>query len=272
MDQSEKANAFLALHHRGRPFAIPNPWDAGSARMMTAKGFEALATTSAGADHVMGKLSGASGRDDIIANARWIVEATDLPVAVDLEDCYGEDETGIAETIRLAADAGAVGGSIEDAIRTRPGAFYDLDVAVARVKAAVAAARALPFKFTLTARCEFLLHGHGTLDEVIARLKAYSAAGADVLFAPGLRTTDQVAEVVGALDKPVNVLLGMANSAMDMADMHRLGVARVSLGSGIYGAAMRAASEALDEVRESGSFTFTKGLLNLDRLFGPREA
>jgi 2-methylisocitrate lyase-like PEP mutase family enzyme len=267
MNQSDKGEAFFALHQSGQPFVIPNPWDAGSARIMQAKGFKALATTSAGVDHVVGKMSGTAGRDDIIANARAIIAVTDLPVAVDLEDCYGSGDAGISETIRLAAEAGAVGGSIEDAIWGRPGAYYDFDEAVARVCAAAEAVRALPFKFTLTARCEFLLTGHGSLDEVIDRLKAYSAAGADVLFAPGVRTVEQVEAIVQAVDKPVNVLLGMANTTLDMADMHRLGVARVSLGSGLYATAMRAAATALDEIVTRGTFTFTTDLPKMDSLF-----
>ncbi len=268
MNQKERGDAFLALHHRGQPFVIPNPWDAGSARMMKAKGFEALATTSAGVDHMMGKPAGTAGRDVVIANARWIAESVDLPLSVDLEDCYGADADGIAETIRLAADTGAVGGSIEDAIWGRHGEIYDIDTAVKRVEVAVAAARALPFRFTLTARCELLLYGKGDLDATIDRLKAYEAAGADVLFAPGISTVEEVEAVVQTVGKPVNVLLGLSNTALDMADMHRLGVARVSVGSGIHTVAMKAAAEALDEIAESGTFSFTKGLPSVDKLIG----
>lgn len=257
MNQLEKGEAFFALHHRGSPFVIPNPWDPGSARLMEKRGFEALATTSAGVDHMSGRLSNSAGRDEIIANARWIAQSTGLPVAADLEDCYGADAEGIAETIRMAADAGVVGGSIEDNIWTAPGTFYDVETAVSRMKAAVAAARALPFKFTLTARCEFMLYPDADLDACIARLKAYAEAGADVIFAPGLRNVEQVEAVVQAVDKPVNVLLGLANTKMDMADMHRLGVARVSLGAAIHNVAMRAAAEALDEIVQTGTFKFT---------------
>ena len=272
MNQTEKGERFFALHHSDTPFVMPNPWDPGSALMMQAKGFAALATTSAGADRVMGRVAGTAGRDTILDNARQIIAATDLPVAIDLEDCYGTDDAGIAETIRLAAETGAVGGSIEDAIWGQDGACYDFDTAVARVKAAVAAAAALPFKFTLTARCEHLLNGMGSLDETIARLQAYAAAGADVLFAPGLGSPEAVDAVVQALDKPVNVLLGLADTTMDMADMHRLGVARISLGSGIHSAAMYAASLALEEIVSQGTFSFTEGLPNIDGLFGPGRA
>ena len=268
MNQSEKADLFFALHHRESPFVMPNPWDPGSALMMQAKGFEALATTSAGADHVKGRRAGMAGRDIILENARQIIAVTDLPVAIDLEDCYGADEDGIAETIRLAADAGAVGGSIEDAIWGGNGASYDFDTAVKRVRAAVAAAAALPFKFTLTARCEHLLHGVGDLEEAIARLKAFEVAGADVLFAPALGEPEAVEAVVQAVTKPVNVLLGLADTSMDMADMHRLGVARISLGSGIHTAAMYAAALALDEISSQGTFSFTEGLPSVDSLLG----
>ena len=266
MNQKERGDAFKALHHRGQPFVIPNPWDPGSARMMKAKGFEALATTSASVDHVAGRLSGAGGRDLVIENARMIAAATDLPLSVDLEDCYGADADGIAETIQLAAGTGAVGGSIEDAVWGQPGEFYDLHTAVARVEAAVAAARALPFKFTLTARCEYLLYGQRDFGEIVERLKAFSAAGADVLYAPGLKTAEEVETIVQAVDKPVNVLLGMTDTTMDMADMHQLGVARVSLGSGVHTAVMYRASQVLDEIVERGTFTFTKGLPSVDSL------
>lgn len=271
MNRTDKAEAFFAMHHRGRPFVIPNPWDAGSARIMAAKGFEALATTSAGVDHMNGKPSGTAGRDDVIANARLIISATDLPVAIDLEDCYGKDADGIAETILLAAQIGAVGGSIEDAVFGGNGAIYPFEEAVARVEAAVAAARALPFKFTLCARCENFLFADPDMDDTCRRLKAYAEAGADLVYAPGLRTIEQVEAVVRATDKPVNVLLGMANTTLDMANMHRLGVARVSLGSGIHRAAMRAAILALDEIREHGTFGFTHGLPSagvIDKLLG----
>lgn len=268
MNQTEKGDLFFALHHRESPFVIPNPWDPGSALMMQAKGFKALATTSAGADHVMGRFAGSAGRDTILENARQIIAVTDLPVAIDLEDCYGADADGIAETIRLAGEAGAVGGSIEDAIWGQNGAYYDLDTAIKRVRAAVEAAAALPFKFTLTARCEHLLHGVGDLNETIARLKAYEAAGADVLFAPGLREPEAVEAVVQAVGKPVNVILGLADTSMDMADMHRLGVTRISLGSGIHTVAMHTASLALDEIVSQGTFSFTEGLPSVDSLLG----
>ncbi len=245
---------------------MPNPWDAGSARILAAKGFAALATTSVGVDHVMGKPSGTAGRNDILANAATIAAAVDLPVSLDLEDCYGADNAEIKETIRLAAATGAVGGSIEDARFGGNGEIYGFDHAVVRVRAAVEAARALPFKFTLTARCENFLFGNPDMAETIARLQAYGEAGADVLYAPGLTSIEEIATLAGALDKPVNVLLGLANTTLSMADMHRLGIARVSLGSGLHRAAMTAFIAAADELRQSGSFGFTAGLRGMDEI------
>jgi len=269
MNQSDRGEAFYALHHRGEPFVMPNPWDAGSARIMQAKGFLALGTTSVGVDHAGGRVSGSIGRDAILANIQMISEAVDLPVSADLEDCYGNDADGIGETIQLAAAAGAVGGSIEDAVRLQPGTIYPFEEAVARVAAAVEAAAALPFRFTLCARCENFLFPEPDMADTLARLRAYADAGADLVYAPGLRTRDEVEQVVNAVDKPVNVLLGLSNTTLDMADMHKLGVARVSLGSGIHRAAMRAALDALDEIVETGTFSFTSGLPGagvLDRL------
>lgn len=263
MDQKSKAEQFFALHHRGHPFVIPNPWDVGSARIMAAKGFEALATTSVGVDHMNGRHSGTAGRDDILANAELLVPATDLPVSVDLEDCYGRDAAGIAETINLAAKTGAVGGSIEDLRFASDGDIYPLEEAVARVRAAVKAASALPFKFTLTARAENFLFGHRDLDDTIQRLKAYSEAGADVLYAPGLTTVEEVGTLVAALDKPINVLLGLGSTSLTMADMHQAGVARVSLGSALHRAAMTATLNAIDEIQVSGTFGFTSTLATM---------
>lgn len=268
MDQNTKGAQFHALHHGDGPFVIPNPWDAGSAKILTAMGFEALATTSVGLDHTNGHRSATAGRDEIIANAALIAQSSQLPVSVDLEDCYGADADGIAETIRLAAEAGAVGGSIEDVRYGSDGDIYPFDEAVARVEAAVAAARALPFQFTLTARCENFLFGRPELDDTIRRLQAYSEAGADVLYAPGLTSIEEITAVVEAVDKPVNVLLGLANTKLTMADMHRAGVARVSLGSGLHRAAMTAFIRAAEEIRSTGTFSFTAGVKGMDEIDG----
>lgn len=264
MDQKSKADDFFALHNTGDPFIIPNPWDIGSARIMAAKGFSALATTSVGVDHANGKRSGTAGRDDILANATLLAGATDLPLSIDLEDCYGKDASGIAETIQLAADTGAVGGSIEDARNGGGGEIYPLNEAVARVKAAVEAAAALPFKFTLTARAENFLYGHPDLDDTITRLKAFADAGADVLYAPGIRTAEQVDAIVKAVGKPINMLLGFGGTNLTMADMHQLGVARISLGGAIHRASVTATIEALNEIQREGTFKFTKELLPMD--------
>lgn len=262
--QKSKGERFFELHHRGHTFVIPNPWDAGSAKILAASGYEALATTSVGLDHATGHHSGSAGRDEILTNARLIAEATGLPVSIDLEDCYGTDEDGVAETIRLAADTGAVGGSIEDVRFNSDGAFYELDEALARVEAAVAAARTLPFKFTLTARCENFLFGRPDMDDTIKRLNAFADAGADVLYAPGLTSADEIETLVQSVEKPVNVLLGLANTTLTMADMHRLGVARVSLGSGLHRAALTAFLSAAEEISDRGTFGFTAGLLSMD--------
>lgn len=268
MDQKTKGEQFFGLHHRDHPFVIPNPWDAGSTKILEAMGFEALATTSVGLDHTNGHKSATAGRDEILDNAALIAQSTPLPVSVDLEDCYGTNSSGIAETLNAAARAGAVGGSIEDVRYGSDGEIYPFDEAVARVEAAVAAAKALPFKFTLTARCENFLFGRPELDDTIKRLQAYSVAGADVLYAPGLTSLAEIEAVVSAVDKPVNVLLGLANMNLSMADMHRLGVARVSLGSGLHRAATTAFINAAEEIRSTGTFSFTGGLKGMDEIDG----
>lgn len=265
-EQKSKGEAFFELHHRGHPFVIPNPWDAGSARILASCGYEALATTSVGLDHANGNRSGSSGLQQILDNAALIARSTALPVSVDLEDCYASDSEGIAETINLTAAAGAVGGSIEDVRFNSGGDFFSLGEAVTRVEAAVAAARALPFKFTLTARCENFLFGRPDMDDTIKRLNAFSDAGADVLYAPGLTSISEIEAVVNGVDKPVNVLLGLANMTLTMADMHRIGVARVSLGSGLHRAAMTAFLRAAEEISESGTFGFTAGLVGMDAI------
>lgn len=261
--QSQKGDAFFALHHRNTPFVIPNPWDIGSAKILARKGFEALATTSVGVDHMNGKPAGTAGRTDILANAKLIADATPLPVSIDMEDCYATTPEGITETIQLAAQTGAVGCSIED-MRFSTTEIYGFDEALARVKAAVAAAAALPFKFTLTARCENFLCDKPDMDDTIMRLKAFENAGADVLYAPGLTTTDQVKILVDSLDKPLNVLLGISGIEMTMADMKNLGVGRVSLGSGLQRAAFTATLNAIEEIQSKGTFSFTNANAGMD--------
>jgi len=254
--QAEKGKAFRALHERDAAFIIPNPWDIGSSHVLAHMGFEALATTSMGYAFSIGKRDTAVGRDQMLAHVAAIAGATALPVNADLENGYGDDPETVAETIRLAAAAGVVGGSIEDATGRPDEPIYDRDVAVARIRAAVAAARSLPFTFTLTARAENYLHGRPDLHDTIARLKAYQAAGADVLYAPGLRTSDDIAAVVTALDRPVNVLMGLQGVLLGVAELSAIGARRISVGSALYRAAMGALLRAAYEMRNEGTFGF----------------
>jgi 2-methylisocitrate lyase-like PEP mutase family enzyme len=256
--QSEKANAFRALHQRSGAFVIPNPWDAGSARLLAQLGFEALATTSAGFAFSLGRpdAEGALSREEILDNARAIVEATGLPVSADLENGFGDDPADCAETIRRAAQAGLVGGSIEDATG-RPGdPIYAFDHSVERVRAAVAAARQLPFPFTLTARAENFLFGRPDLADTIRRLRAFQEAGADVLYAPGLKSRDDIAALVRAVGRPVNVIMGLQGVQLSVAELSALGVKRISVGSAFARAAWGGFLEAAREVKERGTFGF----------------
>lgn len=257
--QATRGEAFRALHQRPRIFAIPNPWDAGSAKMLAAIGFEALATTSAGLAFSLGRPDGegAITRDETLANARAIVDATPLPVSADLENGFGDAPQACAETIRLAADAGLVGGSIEDATGRADVPIYSFDLALERVRAAVAAARALPFPFTLTARAENFLNGIPDLADTIRRLEAFADAGADVLFAPGLRTREDIAAVVRAVaPKPVNAIMGLAGASISLAALEGIGVRRVSVGSALARAAYGAFLRAAREIHHDGSFRF----------------
>jgi len=256
--QTEKADLFHSLHHRDHAFIIPNPWDIGSARILAHLGFEALATTSMGFAFSAGKRDGAVAREQVIAHVATISAATDLPVNADLENGFGDDPKIAAETIRLAADAGAVGGSIEDFTGREDGPIYCLEHAVARVRAAAEAAHALPFPFTLTARAENYLHGHPDIKDTIARLQAYQEAGADVLYAPGLSTKDDIAAVVSSVDRPVNVVMGLRGVQLGMAELSQMGVKRVSVGSTLARTALGALLRAAREMRERGTFDFAK--------------
>lgn len=254
--QAEKARAFCAFHERERAFIIPNPWDVGTARLLAYLGFDALATTSAGYAFSVGQRDNTIGRDQMIQHVGEIVAATDLPVSADLENGFGDDPATVAETIRLAAAAGLVGGSIEDST-SRPGdPIYDLQLAVERVRAAAEAAHALDFPFTLTARAENYLVGRPDLGDTIKRLQAYQEAGADVLYAPGLTSKDDIAAVVGAVDRPVNVIMGLAGVQLSLAELSALGVKRVSVGSALSRAALGAFLRAAQEMRAHGTFTF----------------
>ena len=267
--QSEKAIVFKTLHQRKEPFVIGNPWDAGSARILTALKYQAVSTTSAGLAFSLGRKDGtaAVSRAEALANAKSIVESTDLPVAADLENGYGHTPEDTAETIRQAAAAGLVGGSIEDATGNAAEPIYAFNHAVERVAAAADAARALPFPFMFVARAENLLHGRRDLDDTIRRLQAYEKAGAEVLYAPGLTTPEQIRTVCSSVTKPVNVLMGLkgANS-LTVAELGELGVRRISLGSGFSRAALTAFLTAAREVIDNGTFTFADDAMYISEL------
>lgn len=255
-EQQAKFERFKALHQRDDAFVIPNPWDAGSARILTSLGFEALATTSAGYAFSKGKRDSFASltRSEILDNAAEIVGATDLPVSADLEDGFGAAPEICAETIRLACEVGLVGGSIEDATGDPARPIYDLSHSVERVQAAAEAARTLPF--LLTARAENFLWGRPDLDDTIKRLLAFSAAGADVLYAPGLPDIDAIRTVCAAVDKPVNVVMGLKGPRYSVAELSAAGVRRVSVGGSLARAALGALLRAAEEVKLSGTFTY----------------
>jgi 2-methylisocitrate lyase-like PEP mutase family enzyme len=254
--QAEKARRFRALHEREEAFIIPNPYDVGTALLLAHLGFEALATTSAGYAFTLGKPDGGLTREQVLAGASSINSATTLPVSTDLENGFGDAPEVVAETIRLAAAAGVVGGSIEDFTGRSDSPIYELKLAAERVRVAVAVARELPFPFTLTARAENYLHGRLDISDTIKRLQAYQEAGADVLYAPGLTTKDDIAAVVSSVNRPVNVLMGLPGVHLTLAELSALGVKRVSVGSGLSRAALGAFLRAASEMRESGTFNF----------------
>ena len=258
--QTLRAETFKALHARDRAFVMPNPWDAGSAIMLASLGFEALATTSAGYAFSLGRpdAEGALSLEDTLVNATMIAKATALPVAADLENGFSDTPDGCARTILRAAASGIVGGSIEDATGIAVDPIYSFDLSVERVEAAVVAARSLPFPFMLTARAENLLHGRLDLPDTIRRLQAYAEAGADVLYAPGLRSAEEVLAVVKAVaPKPVNVLMS-GGLKLSVAQLSAMGVKRISVGSAMALAAYGEFYRAAQEVYQSGTFTFTE--------------
>lgn len=257
--QLEKAERFRALHEREGVFVIPNPWDIGSARLLAGLGFEALATTSAGFANSLGRLDGGVTLSELIEHCRDLCEATELPVSADLENCFADDPEKAAGTILLAAQAGLVGGSIEDYSGNTSNTIYDFELAVERVHAAVEAARSLDVPFTLTARAENLLHDRHDLDDTIRRLQAFEAAGADVLYAPGLATLDEVRLVTGALSKPVNVLAPMLKG-VTVAQLAAAGVKRISVGGAMARAAITALLRAGMEILDQGSFGWASDL------------
>jgi 2-methylisocitrate lyase-like PEP mutase family enzyme len=255
--QAEKGLAFRALHERDKAFIIPNPGDVGTARLLAHLGFEALATTSAGYAFSVGRRDNTIDRDEMMAHVSAIASATDLPVSADLENGYGDDPDTVAQTIKLAADAGLVGGSIEDSFGG-DGAVYEIGQAAERIRAAAEVVRSLPFRFALTARAENYLVGRNDLKDTIARLQAYQEAGADVLYAPGLKTKDEIAAVVRSVDRPVNVIMGLQGVQMSLAELSALGVKRVSVGSALSRAALGAFLRGAHEMRDNGTFNFAE--------------
>ncbi|HTT82753.1 MAG TPA: isocitrate lyase/phosphoenolpyruvate mutase family protein [Rhizomicrobium sp.] len=261
MTREQKFETFVALHARQGAFVIPNPWNVGTARILTALGFEALATTSAGYAFSVGRRdsSGALMRDEILDNAMSIAEATPLPVSADLEDGFGRAPEICAATIRLAADIGLAGGSIEDATGDSRNPIYEFELAVERIAAAAETARHC--RFLLTARAENFLHGRRDLGDTIRRLQAFAAAGADVLYAPGLPNLDAIREVCASVSKPVNVVMGLKGPAYSIEELTGVGVKRISVGGSFARAALGAFVRAAREVRDRGTFTYAADAL-----------
>jgi 2-methylisocitrate lyase-like PEP mutase family enzyme len=256
LTQAEKGRAFRALHERKTAFIIPNPWDAGTARVLAHLGFEALATTSMGFAFSTGNLDNTVDRDRVIGHVASVASSTDLPVSADLENGFGDAPEMAAETIRLAAAAGAVGGSIEDATEHADDPIYGIERSADRIRAAAEAARSLPFIFTLTGRAENYLHGRPDLKDTIKRLQAYQEAGADVLYAPGLSSKDDIAAVVKSVDRPVNVVMGLKGVPLSVSDLSAIGVRRISVGSALCRAAIGAFLRSAKEMQDNGTFNF----------------
>jgi len=266
--RTEKGETFYQLHRRDKAFIIPNPWDVGSARMLAHMGFEALATTSAGFAYSIGRLDGTITREQALEHVAALAASVDVPVSADFENGFGDNPKAVAESYRLLAATGAAGGSIED---TKGGKVFEMAEAAERVRAAAEAVHALPSRFTLTARAENYLVGNPDLRDTIARLRAYQEAGADVLYAPGIRTREDISAVVRSVDRPVNVLMGMAGNALSVGDLSALGVKRISVGGALYRAAIAAFLSAAREMREHGIFRFTDGATSsedIKNLFG----
>jgi 2-methylisocitrate lyase-like PEP mutase family enzyme len=264
--QKEKAFRFRALHERTGAFVIPNPWDVASARILAGSGFEALATSSAASACVDGRRDGELTREEALTHAKLIVGATDLPVSADLEKGFGDTPEAVAETVRMAAEAGLVGCTIEDATRDPDKPLYDHSLAVERIAAAAEAAHALPFPFMLTARAHNFLFAAPTLDETIHRLQAFEKAGADVLFAPGLPDVKSVREVCTAISKPFNFMAGIKGKSFSVSDLEAAGVKRISLATSLYRAAMTGLLDAVREVSKTGRFGFVERAVTIPDL------
>jgi 2-methylisocitrate lyase-like PEP mutase family enzyme len=270
-DQAERARRFLDLHRPGDPLLLANAWDTGAARVLESLGFQAIATTSSGHAATLGRLDGGVTREEAIAHSATLVQAVDVPVSADLEDAFADTPDGVAETVALALETGLAGCSVEDFTRREDDPIYPLDVAAARVAAAVKVAHRGPVHFVITARAENLLHGRDDLDDTIARLQAYEEAGADVLFAPGLRTAEQIRRVVESLGRPVNVLA--RSGAPPVHELAALGVSRISVGGSFAFAGLGALVEAATELRDRGTYAYwqrtMEGINAARQAFGP---
>jgi len=266
--QAQRADAFRALHERPGAFIIPNPWDAGTAKLLASLGFEALATTSLGLSNTLGRVDGTNtvSRAEVLANCRAISEATDLPVNADLENGYADEPRAAAEMIRLAAEAGVVGGSIEDATGDASKPIYDFALAVERVQAAVEVARSLPFRFMLTARAENMIQGRLDLDDTIKRLQAFEKAGADVLYAPGLRDLATIRAVTSSVRKPVNVVMSHGDPSLTLAQLAEAGAKRISVGGSLSRLALAAFLRGAREMADKGGFTWMRDAVSSKEL------
>jgi len=266
--QAQRADAFRALHERPGAFIIPNPWDAGTAKLLASLGFEALATTSLGLSNTLGRVDGTNtvSRAEVLANCRAISEATDLPVNADLENGYADEPRAAAEMIRLAGEAGVVGGSIEDATGDASRPIYDFALAVERVQAAVEVARSLPFRFMLTARAENMIQGRLDLDDTIKRLQAFEKAGADVLYAPGLRDLATIRAVTSSVRKPVNVVMSHGDPSLTLAQLAEAGAKRISVGGSLSRLALAAFLRGAREMADKGGFTWMRDAVSSKEL------
>jgi 2-methylisocitrate lyase-like PEP mutase family enzyme len=270
--QAEKGKAFRELHQRDRAFIIPNPWDPGSAKILESLGFEALATTSAGYAFSLGRRDNSLERQQVLGHIEDLATATHLPISADLENGFGEKPEAAAETIRLAVAAGAVGGSIEDATGRPDKPVYEKEFAAERIRAAAEAARSFSFPFTLTARAENYLYGRFDIRDTIARLQAYQEAGANVLYAPGISTREEIHAAVAAVDLPVNVLMGLKGARFSVNELSDLGVRRVSVGSALARAALGELLRAAREMSEHGTFQFAEraaSMEDISKIFQP---
>jgi len=266
LTQEEKGTLFHKLHKRETAFIIPNPWDVGTARLLAHLGFEALATTGAGYAFSIGQQDQTVKRDEMMRYIRGIVSATNLPVSADLENGFGKHPETVAETIRLAAETGLVGGSIEDASDDPDNPIYEHSLAVERIQAAAEEAHTLPFPFLLTARAENYLAGRTNLEDTIKRLQAYQKAGADVLYAPGISSKEDIATIIHSVDCPVNVVMGLQGVQLTLAELSEIGAKRISVGSALSRAALGAFLCAAQEMKDHGTFTFSDNAVSYREL------